>query len=181
MLIIAVVLVGALLWFVIIFNRLIRNKNLVREAWSGIDVQLKRRYELIPNLVEVVKGYSRHEQRLFEEIAHIRSNSMRVQGMGEKKDNENALSHAIGSLLAVSENYPELKANQNFLELQRSLTETEDQLQLARRYYNGTVRNYNIQVESFPNNLIANMRGFKREDFFEIELATQRINPEVNL
>ncbi len=179
---VAVVFLGVfVLWGVLAFNKFIRDRNLVREAWSGIDVQLKRRYDLVPALVETVKGYSRHERKLFEDIAELRSRCMATEGVREKGEAENALSRMFKNLFAVAEAYPELKANQNFLDLQKNLTEIEDQIQLARRYYNGTVRNYDIRVESFPSMLVANLFGFRRVDFFEIELATERKAPEVKL
>ena len=170
-----------ILWAIVIFNRFIRGRNLVREAWSGIDVQLKRRYDLIPNLVETVKGYREHERKLFEDITELRSRCMRTERVMEKAEAENALSRMLKNLFAVAEAYPELKANKNFLSLQYGLSEIEDQIQLARRYYNGTVRNYNIRVESFPSMIMAGLCGFKRADFFEIEYVTERQAPEVQL
>lgn len=124
------------IWFIALFNRLVRAKNLARESWSGMDVQLKRRHDLIPNLVETVKGYTQHEKNLFEEIANMRRRSIGVESVKEKGEAENALSRTLKTLLAVAEAYPELKANQNFLDLQNDLAEIEDQIQLARRYYN---------------------------------------------
>ena len=151
------------------------------EAWSGIDVQLKRRYDLIPNLVETVKGYSQHEKSLFEDIANIRTKAQQTDQIKEKGQMENALTQGIKGLFAIAEAYPDLKANQNFLDLQKSLTDVEDQIQYARRYYNGTVRDYNILVETFPSNLIATLGGFRVAEFFEIELVTQRKKPEVKI
>lgn len=175
------ILAGIILWLNVIFNKFIRGKNLIAEAWSGIDVQLKRRYDLIPNLVETVKGYSQHERKLFEDIANIRSQCMSTQGVVEKGQAENALTQQLRSLFAVAESYPDLKANQNFLDLQKNLAAIEDEIQLARRYYNGTVRDFDILVESFPSNIIALLFVFKRADFFEIEVATQREAPTVKL
>jgi LemA protein len=175
------VLPVVILWGVITFNRFVRSRNLMREAWSGIDVQLKRRYDLVPALVETVKGYREHERGLFEDIAETRARCMSTESVREKGEAENALSRMIRSLFAVAEAYPDLKASQNFLDLQKSLTEIEDQIQFARRYYNGTVRDYNIRVESFPSMLIAKPCGFGRADFFEIEYATQREAPDVKL
>ena len=175
------ILVGIIVWLIVIFNKFIRGKYLIAEAWSGIDVQLKRRYDLIPNLVETVKGYSQHERKLFEDIANIRSQCMSTQGVVEKGQAENALTQQLRSLFAVAESYPDLKANQNFLDLQKNLTAIEDEIQLARRYYNGTVRDFNIRVESFPSNIIAFIFAFKRAEFFEIEVATQREAPTVKL
>ncbi|MFB3896601.1 MAG: LemA family protein [bacterium] len=179
--ILIVVLTIIIIWLISSFNLFIKGKNLIAEAWSGIDVQLKRRYDLIPNLVESVKGYSQHERKLYEDIANIRSQAISTQGVLEKGQIETALTQQLRSLIAVSERYPDLKANQNFLELQKSLTNIEDEIQLARRYYNGTVRDFNIRVESFPSNIIAMIFVFKRADFFEIEVATQREAPTVKL
>ena len=166
---------------IVIFNRLIRDRNMVREAWSGIDVQLKRRYNLVSNLAEVVKGYRRHERGLFEDIAELRGRCMSAEGVQEQGEAEKGLSKAIKTLFAVAEGYPELQAGRNFLDLQEKLSEIEDQIQLARRYYNGTVRNYNIRVESFPNLLLANLFRFHQSDFFEIEYAIERKVPDVDM
>jgi len=168
-----------ILWGIVTFNRFVREKNLVREAWSGIDVQLKRRYNLIPALVEAVKGYSGHERGLFEEVARLRSRCIDANGTREQGEAENALSRTIKSLFAVAEDYPDLKASRSFLDLQSNLSEIEDEIQLSRRYYNGTVRNFDIRVESFPSMLVARVCGFPRADFFEIEYATERQAPEV--
>jgi LemA protein len=163
----------------LIFNRLIKYRMLMREAWSGIDVQLKRRHDLIPNILESVKGYMGYEQKLFESVAAIRSKINYAHEVKDKSLAENELSGALKSVFALAEAYPDLKANKSFLGLQQSLIEVEDQIQLARRYYNGTVRNNNILVESFPANLVAGMFNFKTAEFFEIEFATERIAPEV--
>ncbi len=177
------IIVGAaiLVWTIIIYNLFVRDKNLIKEAWSGIDVQLKRRHNLIPNLVATVKGYSTHERDLFEEITEKRAKSSRIESIKEKAEVEADLSGMIRNLFVVVEEYPDLKANQNFLDLQNQLVEIEDQLQYARRYYNGAVRNYNIRVESFPSNIIAGIFDYKQEEFFEINLATERKTPEVNI
>jgi len=176
------ILVGLLvLWAAYTFNRFVQRSNLLKEAWSGIDVQLRRRYNLIPNLVSTVKGYGRHERKLFEEITEKRSKCMATGNVKEKSQAENDLSSSIKTLFAVAEGYPDLKANQNFLDLQNELSEIEDQIQLARRYYNGTVRNYNILVESFPSLLIAKALGFAGADFFRIEYATERQVPDIDL
>ena len=169
------------IWGIITFNRFIRGRNLIREAWSGIDVQLKRRYNLIPALVEAVKGYSGHERKLFEEIAELRSRCVAAGGVREQGEAENRLSRTIKSLFAVAEAYPDLKANRSFLDLQENLSEIEDDIQLARRYYNGTVRNFNIRIESFPGMLVAGMCGFTQAGFFEIEYASERQAPGVKL
>jgi LemA protein len=163
---------------VVLYNRLIRARNLVNEGWSGIDVQLKRRHDLVPNLVETVKGYASHEKGVLEDVTRLRAELN--GGAPETGENETRLSHSIKTLFAVAESYPELKADKNFRELQKQLAEVEDQLQFARRYYNGAVRNYNIQVESFPGNIIASLFGFKRQDFFQIEYATERSAPDVD-
>ncbi len=162
-----------------IFNRLIRCKNLMKEGWSGIDVQLKRRHDLIPNLVETVKGYKQYEQKLLKEVTDIRSKLTKSENPREKGKLESGLSQALKSIFAVAEAYPELKANQNFINLQNTLTEIEDQIQLARRYYNGSVRDYNILVQSFPANVVAGAFNFKEGEFFEVDYATERKVPDV--
>ncbi len=179
--VIAIIAVLVIIWFIFIYNKFIRDKNLIKEAWSGIDVQLKRRYDLIPNLVETVKGYSSHEKNLFQNITEARSKTMNTEVLKEKAKGETQLSGMIKSLFAVAEAYPDLKANQNFLDLQKQLSEIEDQIQYARRYYNGVVRDYNIRVKSFPSNLIANIMNYKEAEFFEISLATERETPEVKI
>lgn len=178
-LLIIIVLIGG--WFVYIYNRFVKQHNIVKEAWSGIDVQLKRRYDLIPNLVDAVKGYSQYERKLLEDITSLRAESMQLNSPGEKAKPESALSGQLKNLLAVAENYPDLKANESFLNLQKQLTETEDQIQYARRYYNGAVRDYNTRIQSFPSNLAASLFNFKEEEFFEITLATERQTPKVGL
>jgi LemA protein len=170
-----------IVWIIVIYNLFIRDKNLIKEAWSGIDVQLKRRHNLIPNLVSSVRGYSKHERDLFEEITEKRAKSTRIENVKDKAAAEADLSGMIKNLFVVVEEYPDLKASRNFLDLQNQLVEIEDQLQYSRRYYNGRVRNYNIRVESFPSNLIAGIFDFKQEEFFEITLATERKTPEVQV
>jgi LemA protein len=150
-----------------LYNSLVVLRNRAKEAWADIDVQLKRRYDLIPNLVETVKGYATHERELFEKVTQARANAMSAQGAKEKAGAENMLSETLKSLFAVSENYPDLKASTNFLELQRELTDTEDKIQAARRFYNTNVRDLNIKIESFPANLMANSLGFKQMDLFQ--------------
>ena len=179
--IILIILVLIVIWLIIIFNKFIRDKNLIKEAWSGIDVQLKRRHDLIPNLVETVKGYGSHERNLFQQITETRSKTMNLDSLKERAQGETQLSGMIKGLFAVAEAYPDLKANQNFLDLQKQLAEIEDQIQYARRYYNGVVRDYNIRVQSFPSNIVASVSGYKTADFFEISLATERETPEVKL
>lgn len=179
--VISAIAIIIVLWFVIVYNRFVKDKNLIREAWSGIDVQLKRRNDLIPNLVDAVKGYSGYEKTLFERITELRSKTKQQEQVKEKAHTENDLTKAIVNLLIIAEAYPDLKASTNFLDLQKELADTEDQLQYARRYYNGVVRDYNIRVESFPSNLIANTFNYKVEDYFEIELASERMSPRVKI
>ena len=169
--IILVVIVAVVLWMVTAFNGLVILKNRAKEAWADIDVQLKRRYDLIPNLVETVKGYAAHENQLFENVTQARANAMNAQGVSGKAQAENMLSSALKSLFAVSEAYPDLKASVNFLELQRELTDTEDKIQASRRFYNTNVRDLNIKIESFPANLIAGSFGFAKMDLFEIAVG----------
>ena len=165
----------------VIFNQLVKYRNLVQEAWGGIDAQLKRRYDLIPNIIEVVKGYMQYERNLFEEITELRTKVIKSQSVMEKEAAENDLSDIIKDICVVVENYPDLKADRSFLEFQKNLIEIEDQIQMARRYYNGTVRNYNTAVESFPGNIVAGLLNFTKAEFFEIEYATERQVPDVNL
>ena len=155
-------------WLIGVYNGLIRLRNRTDEAWSDIDVQLKRRYDLIPNLVETVKGYAKHEKELFENVTKARTTAMGAKGVAEKGKAENMLAGTLKTLFAVAENYPDLKANQNFLKLQDELSDTENKIQAARRFYNGNVRDFNTKIQVFPNNLIAGMLGFKKYEFFEI-------------
>jgi LemA protein len=174
-------LVVLLLGFgVSIYNRLVKNRNLVQEAWSGIDVQLKRRSDLIPNLLEAVKGYMGHERGVLDHVTQLRTQSRQVGSVGEKARAEGLLGAALGNLLAVAENYPDLKASQNFLELQRSLADIEEQLQLSRRYYNGAARDFNVLIGSFPSNLIARKFDFQPVEYFEIEAPQDREVPKVS-
>jgi LemA protein len=167
---VAVAVLAAIgLYAIVVFNRLIRARNLVREGWSGIDVQLVRRSDLIPNLVEAVKGYAGHERTLFSEIAQKRTQALNTTGVTGRAAAEQDLQASVRRMLAVAEAYPDLKASQNFLELQKQLAELEDQLQLARRYYNGTVRDYNIGIQSFPDLLLARTFGFREEPYFETD------------
>ncbi|HOX10420.1 MAG TPA: LemA family protein [Candidatus Moranbacteria bacterium] len=165
-LVVAVVLVVS---GVVIYNGLIKLKNRVDEAWSDIDVQLKRRYDLIPNLVNAVKGYATHEKELFEKVTAARTAAMGAGTPAQKEQAENMLSGTLKSLFAVAENYPDLKANQNFLELQRELTDTEDKIQAARRFYNGNVRDFNTKIQVFPTNIFAGMLNFTKREFFAAE------------
>ena len=154
---------------IFLFNGLIRSRNRVDEAWSDISVQLKRRYDLIPNLVETVKGYAKHESGVFEQVTQARAAAMGAGSLDDKLKQENVLSGALKNLFAVAEAYPELKANQNFLQLQNDLTDTEDKIQAARRFYNGTVRDYNTAIQTFPGNIFASMFGFTKREFFGID------------
>ncbi len=166
------VLVIVSVWLIGIYNGLIKLRNRTDEAWSDIDVQLKRRYDLIPNLIETVKGYAAHEKGVLENVTKARTAAMSAEQSGDPKEvaqAENMLSGTLKTLFAVSENYPDLKASDNFMELQRELRDTEDKIQASRRFYNSNVRDINIKVQSFPANLIAGALGFKKRDFFELE------------
>jgi len=176
--IILIVVAVIVLWIIAVFNGLIRLKNRTDEAWSDIDVQLKRRYDLIPNLIETVKGYVAHEKQLFEEVTEARAKAISAQGAEEKGKAENALSGTLKSLFAVAENYPQLKANENFLQLQNELSDTENKIQAARRFYNGNVRDLNIRIETFPSRIIAGMLGFKKREFFEADESEKAV-PQV--
>lgn len=169
LLVIFIILGILLLWFILAYNRFVVLRNRAQEAWSDINVQLKRRYDLIPNLVQTVKGYATHERELFERVTEARSKAMGAQTMQEHSQAENMLSSTLKSLFAVSENYPQLKASDNFLELQRELSDTENKIQASRRFYNTNVRDLNIKTESFPANLVASFFNFKKMDFFELE------------
>ena len=168
-----------ILWAVGVFNSLIRLKNRTNEAWSDIDVQLKRRHDLIPNLIETVKGYAKHERETFENVTQARTKAISAQGVAEKAKAEDVLSNTLKTLFAVAENYPDLKASANFLELQRELSDTENKVQASRRFYNGNVRDFNIRIESFPSRIVANMLKFQKREFFEIEVPVEREAPEV--
>lgn len=166
--IISIVILAAIaLWIIAVYNGLIRLKNRVDEAWSDIAVQLKRRYDLIPNLVNTVKGYAAHETGVFEKVTEARSRAMGAGTAHDKAEAENMLSQTLKSLFAVAEAYPDLKANQNFLELQRELSDTENKIQASRRFYNGNVMEFNTKIELFPNNLIAGVLKFAKREFFE--------------
>jgi LemA protein len=176
--IIIIILAAIVLWIIAVFNGLIRLNTRTDEAWSDIDVQLKRRHDLIPNLIETVKGYAAHEKGLFESVTEARSKAMNAQGAEEKGKAENMLSGALKSLFAVAENYPQLKANENFLQLQGELSDTENKIEASRRFYNGNVRDLNIKIAVFPSRIIAGMLGFKKREFFEAD-ATEKAVPEV--
>ncbi|MFA7216926.1 MAG: LemA family protein [Candidatus Paceibacterota bacterium] len=156
------------IWFIAAYNGFVKLINRAKEAWADIDVQLKRRYDLIPNLVNTVKGYATHESSTFEKITEARTSAMNAGTVEEKGKAENMLSGTLKSLFAVAENYPELKANTNFLELQRELSDTENKIQASRRFYNTNVRDLNIAVDSFPKNIVANVFNFSKMEFFEL-------------
>lgn len=172
--IILIAVVAIVLWIVGVYNGLVTLKNRADEAWSDIDVQLKRRYDLIPNLIETVKGYAAHERELFQRVTEARTRAMGAQAPGEKAQAENILSGTLKTLFAVAENYPQLKASENFLELQRELTDTEDKIQAARRFYNGNVRDLNIKIESFPEVIIAKQLGYGKREFFGVENEAEK-------
>ena len=172
---IILIAVAAIIVLLIIgYNRLVSLRNRAKEAWADIDVQLRRRYDLIPNLVETVKGYASHERELFEKVTEARTRAMGAQGIKEKGEAENMLAGTLKTLFAVAENYPQLRASENFQKLQDELTDTENKIQAARRFYNTNVRDLNIQIESFPSNIIANIFRFTKMDFFEIEETAAR-------
>ncbi|MCO5101659.1 MAG: LemA family protein [Burkholderiaceae bacterium] len=176
------VVVALVVYAVLIYNRLVRSRQLAAEGWSGIDVQLKRRADLVPNLVETVRGYAGHERELLERVTELR-NQARAAPAGDvaaRGPIEGMLSATLGRLIAVAENYPDLKANQNFLQLQEQLASVESEIQLSRRYYNGTVRDLNVLVESFPSNLVASGFGFAKREFFETENESDRAVPNVS-
>ncbi len=159
--------------FIAMYNGLVKANVRVDEAWSDITVQLKRRYDLIPNLVNAVKGYAKHEKEVFTKVTEARSNAMNANGVKETAQAENMFQQTLKSLFAVAENYPDLKANENFKHLQEELVDTEDKIQAARRFYNGSARDLNIKVKTFPTNMFASMLGFKAREFFEVDEAEQ--------
>lgn len=171
----------AILYLIILYNSLVKARQVKEEAWSGIDVQLKRRADLIPNLIETVKGYAAHEKGTLEEVVELRNRAQAVPSgdVAGRAAAEGMLGQALGKLFALSEAYPDLKANQNFSELQQSLGEIEDEVQMARRYYNGAARDLNVKVESFPSNFIAGPFGFSKADYFEIDNEADRAVPAV--
>jgi LemA protein len=173
------VIVALALYLIYAYNALVKNKNFVDEGWSGIDVQLRRRADLIPNLLETVKGYAAHEDKLFHDIAEMRAKSISGGSVAEQSQVTQAMSALLGRLFAVAEAYPELKADANFRDLQDKLAGIEDEIQLSRRYYNGAVRNLNTMIESFPTNFIANSFSFTKREFFEIEDPAARQVPKV--
>ena len=172
-----VILVGG--YFALTFNSFVALKNKIKSAWSDIDVQLKKRYDLIPKLVDIVKGYAKHETSTLEKVTEMRTAAMNSSSVPDKSHKEGMLSGALKSIFAVAENYPDLKANQNFLKLQEELSEVEDDIQMARRYYNGAVKQFNTKIQTFPNLLVAQMLGYKAENFFELESDDERKVVEV--
>ena len=180
--IVLAVVLFVVIWVVATYNTLVRLRQHVRESWSGIDTELRRRYDLIPNLVETVKGYAAHERRVLETVTEARNRAAGSTGSPESQaKDENAFVGSLRQLFAVAENYPNLKASENFLQLQKELANTEDRIQAARRFYNANVRDINTRVEVFPSNIIAGMFRFTKEEFFEIEDAGVRLPPEVKL
>lgn len=177
--IIGAVLLGLVGFVIALYNGLVKLRVLVEEAWSGIDVQLKRRYDLIPNIVETVKGYASHEKGTFEKIAELRSAAMKTDSVEEKGKIEGELTSTLKTLFAVAENYPQLKADANFLDLQKTLQNIEEEIQGARRYYNGAVREFNLKLAVFPNNIIGGVLGFKNKEFFEAD-ETEKQNVKVD-
>ena len=167
--IILIIVAVIVVWFIFAYNRFVRLITRAKEAWSDIEVQMKRRYDLIPNLVNTVKGYAAHESTAFENVTKARAMAMGAGTLAEKAGAENMLGNALKSLFAVAEAYPDLKANQNFLDLQRELSDTEDKIQAARRFYNTNVRDLNIATDTFPSNLIANIFKFSKMEFFGLE------------
>jgi len=174
------VVVLLLLWGVGIYNGLIRLLNLVKEGWSGIETQLKRRSDLIPNIVETVKGYAAHEKGTFEAVTAARAAATAATTPEDRAKAEGQVSALLGKIVAIAEAYPELKANQNFLELQRELSNVEEQINLSRRYYNGAVRNYNTAIQTVPSNIIAGLTRFVAAEYFEIEDPADRVAPKVS-
>ena len=179
LIVVLALLILAVISVVAIYNALVQLRNQVKNAWSQIDVQLKRRHDLIPNLVETAKGYMKHERETFETITQARSQAMGAQSVGDKAKSESALSGALNKFLLTVENYPDLKANQNFLSVQEELKSTENKIAFARQAYNDQVLFLNNKIQMFPSNLIANSFNFKQEEFFELEDEAQREVPEV--
>jgi len=171
------------IYAIVVFNALVRTRQMANEAWSGIDVQLKRRSDLIPNLVQTVQGYAAHERSVLEEVTQLRgaARAVAADDVAARAQAEGALSAALGRLFALSENYPDLKASANFLGLQQQLSDVENDIQMARRYYNGAVRNQNVLIQSFPSNLVAGLFGFGPHEFFEVSEEADRAVPQVDL
>ncbi|PIP86328.1 hypothetical protein COV42_01605 [Candidatus Campbellbacteria bacterium CG11_big_fil_rev_8_21_14_0_20_44_21] len=174
---IILIVVLAILWLIAIYNSLVKLSTRALEAWADIDVQLKRRYDLIPNLIETVKGYASHEALTLEKVTEARTSAMKAEGLEAKGRAENVLSGALKSIFALSENYPDLKANQNFLELQRELSDTENKIQASRRFYNTNVRDLNIAIKTFPKSLVAGWFAFKSKEFFALPAESGEKEP----
>lgn len=173
------IIIILVIWMIGMYNGLVRLKNQVKNAWAQIDVQLKRRHDLIPNLVETAKGYMKHERETFEEITKARNMAVNANTVPEQGKAEGQLTNALSRFLMVVENYPDLKANQNFLALQEELTSTENKVSFSRQFYNDQVQRFNTRIESFPTNMMAGMFGFKQADFFEVEMPAEREAPKV--
>lgn len=171
-------LVILILWFIAVFNGIVTLRNRTQEAWSDIDVQLKRRHDLIPNLVETVKGYAKQESTVFEKVTQARADAINAKGPQDASAKENVLSGALKSVFAVAENYPTLRSSENFQKLQDELTDTEDKIEAARRFYNGNVRDFNIKIQTFPNSMVAGMTGSKAFELFQTGEA-EKATPEV--
>ncbi len=177
--IIIATVVVIVIWLILTYNTLIKLRNRSKEAWADIDVQLKRRHNLVPNLVRTVRAYASHESQVFEKISEARARAMGAKQPADKAEAENMLSSTLKTLFAVSEDYPDLRASENFFGLQKELRDTEDKIQAARRFYNSNVRDINIKIESFPSNIIANIFAFKKMDLFELEEPEAREVPKV--
>ncbi len=178
--VIGVILLAVIGWFIGAYNGLVRLRNQLENAWAQIDVQLKRRYDLIPNLVETVKGYAKHERETLEKVIQARNMAMNAKTIGERAEAENILTGTLKSLFAVSEAYPDLKANQNFLRLQEELTSTENKVAFSRQFYNDSVQQFNTSIQVFPTNIVAGMFSFARRDFFEVKEEAVREAPKVS-
>lgn len=179
MIVVLAIVVLIVMWAVSVYNRLVKLRQRVAEAWSGIEVQLKRRFNLVPNLVSTVEGYADHEKGALAEVTAMRAGVAQADGVAQRAEAEGRLSGALMNLFAVAENYPDLKASTNFLELQTELSDLEDQIQMARRYYNGSVRDLNTLIETFPSNLVAGQFKFRQAEYFEIDNADERAVPRV--
>lgn len=176
--IIIAILVVVIFWFIAVYNGIITLRNRTQEAWSDIDVQLKRRHDLIPNLVETVKGYAKQESSVFEKVTQARADAINAKGPAEASEKENVLTGALKSVFAVAENYPTLRSSENFQKLQDELTDTEDKIEAARRFYNGNVRDFNTKIQVFPNSMVAGMTGSKAFELFQVE-SSDKENPQV--
>jgi LemA protein len=179
LIVVLVVVVLALLFFVVLYNRLVRLRNACQNAWAQVDVQLKRRHDLIPNLIESVKGYAAHERGTFEAVTEARTAAQKAQGPAEQAQAENILTQALGKLFAVAEAYPQLRATENFQQLQAQLAETEDKIQVSRQVYNDTTLTYNNAIQTVPTNVVAGMFNFQPRGFFEVEAEAEREAPQV--